>query len=42
MSEKKDLFDFDERGSDHHEASNLSTEPTPPLNSLQKRRFFGV
>ncbi|ATW30920.1 hypothetical protein BJP41_10670 (plasmid) [Candidatus Williamhamiltonella defendens] len=40
MSEKKDLFDFDERGSDHHEASNLSTEPTPPPEFPSKKKIF--
>ncbi len=43
MNETKDRFDFDQGDSEHHHASKSTPiEPTPPLNPLQKRRFFWV
>lgn len=40
MNETKDRFDFDQGGSDHHEASNLSTEPTPPPEFPSNKKIF--
>ncbi|BGI52329.1 MAG: hypothetical protein HamCj_06820 [Candidatus Hamiltonella defensa (Ceratovacuna japonica)] len=41
MSEKKDLFDFDQGDSEHHHASKSTPiEPTPPPESPSKKKIF--